>query len=313
MRTSLPRAKLTADVGLREPPELDWLRRQQAQSAALDALKTIKLQLASEASAIERMLHNKAGTPQPFVLDCLRCRGIARRRALHNAELQLRGAIINGERDLLDIRWLAPHDHLIAQPQHRDEYQSNITTHICLIWPDTTSTFTVWSRWLLEASTNALGRFLQFSKEVDLRGALLEAAAAYAAADCNVVFANPTSLYLRAGHGVFVADLIKGQIENSDCSCLYVRAHTWLSDKTLGERQQPLPAAKHPANSIATLLLRQARSKDHPSPRSQPSRTIWQVSLNNSQKPLALLSCWEAREVDDNCKQFVGRFLPGSS
>jgi hypothetical protein len=132
----MPKAEFTANAELRESPELDWLRRQQAQSAALDALKAIKHQLAAEAEAIERMLHNKAGTPQPFVLDCLRCRGIARQRALHNAELQLRGAIINGERDLLDIRWLAPHDHLIAQPQHPDEYQSNITTHICLIWPD---------------------------------------------------------------------------------------------------------------------------------------------------------------------------------
>jgi hypothetical protein len=185
------------------------------------------------------------------VLDCLRCRGIARRRALHDAELQLRGAIINGERDLLDIRWLAPHDHLIAQPQHPDEYQSNITTHICLIWPDTTGAFTVWSRWLLEASTNSLGRFLQFLKGADLRSALFEAAAAYAAADCNVVFANPTALYLRAGHGVFVSDLIKGQIENSDRSCLYVRAHTWLSDKTLGNRR---PLAEFPGDQLGFAI-----------------------------------------------------------
>jgi hypothetical protein len=77
----------------------------------------------------------------------------------------------------------------------------------------------------LEASTNALGHFLQFSKGVDLRNALFEAATAYVAADCNVVFANPTPLYLRAGPGVFVCDLVYGQIENSDRHCLYVRAH----------------------------------------------------------------------------------------
>lgn len=189
--------------------------------------------------------------------------GIARQRALRNAEGQLRGAVINGERDLLDIRWLAPHDHLIAQPMHADEYQSNIATHICLIWPNSTGAFTVWSRWLLEASTNALGRFLQYSQGADLRSALFEAAAAYVAADCNAVLANPISLHLRAGPGVFVGDLIHGVIENSNHCCLYVRAGTWLSDAMLGKRQ-PLLRAQNPEDSIATLLLRQARSKDYP-------------------------------------------------
>ena len=249
------------DVELREPQELGWLRRQHDQLTALETLKAIKHQQAPEAEAIERMLHSNAGAPQPCVLDCLRCRGIARQRALGNAEVRLRGAIINGERDLLDIRYLTPHDHLIAQPMHPDEYQSNITTHICLKWPDTTGAFTVLSRWLLEASTNALGRFLQFSKGADLRSALFETAAAYVAADCNAVFANPTSLYLRADHGVFVCDLTHSLIENSNRYCLYVRAKTWFSDNK-GVRRQPLPAAKQMKDSVATMLLRQARSTE---------------------------------------------------
>jgi hypothetical protein len=254
---------LTANVELREPQGLDWLRRQHDQLTALENLKTIKDRLATEADAIERQLRNETSLPASFITDCVAKRGVARQRALRLAERKLTGAVINGSVDLLDIRWLAPHDHLIAQPTHPNEYQSNITTHICLIWPDRTGAFTVWSRWLLEVSTNALGRFMQYSQGADLRGALFEAAAAYVAADANDIFAHPISLHLRAGPGVFVGDLIHGVIEHSNNSCLYVRAGTWLADAMLGKRQ-PLLRAQKPEDSIATLLLRQARSKDYP-------------------------------------------------
>jgi hypothetical protein len=96
-----------------------------------------------------------------------------------------------------------------------------------------------------------------------LRSALFEAAAAYVAADCNAVLANPISLHLRAGPGVFVGDLVRGLIKNSNRSCLYERARTWLTDAMLG-KPQPLLRAQKPEDSIATLLLRQARSKDYP-------------------------------------------------
>lgn len=132
MKASLkPRAKLVANAEL-ETQELGWLRRQHAQLAALDDLKAIKHQLALESEAIDGMLRNNTGTPQPCVLECLRSRGVARQRALRLARAKLPGAVINNSIDLLDIRWLAPHDHLIAQPQCPEEYQSNITTHIGL-------------------------------------------------------------------------------------------------------------------------------------------------------------------------------------
>ena len=81
-----PRASLTADVELREPQELGWLRRQHDQLMALEALKVIKQQLTPEAEAIERQLRNQSGLPASFITECVRSRGEARRRALRLAE-----------------------------------------------------------------------------------------------------------------------------------------------------------------------------------------------------------------------------------
>ena len=91
------------------------------------------------------------------------------------------------------------------------------------------------------------------------------AAAGFVASDADAVFARHQSLYLRAGAGVFAANLIVGKIKNSG-QAIYARARTWLRDDMLDGRKVPLPPAASPERSIAALLLRQARSTERKDP-----------------------------------------------
>jgi hypothetical protein len=115
MRTSLkPSANLSADAELQS----SWWERNPnwVPAAAKHQLSTIKQQLAAEAEAIEGALRNREGLPAPFIIDAIKKRGIARKAALHLASDKLKGAVISGSVDLLDIRFLAPHGPLAAQP-----------------------------------------------------------------------------------------------------------------------------------------------------------------------------------------------------
>ena len=94
-----------------------------------EAVASFKRVLKPEAEAIERQLRTKTGITKQFVIDCISRRGLARQRALRLAESKLTGAVIRGERDLLDIRYLMAHQHLIANPIHPGEKQDNITVH----------------------------------------------------------------------------------------------------------------------------------------------------------------------------------------
>jgi hypothetical protein len=69
------------------------------------------------------------------------------------------------------------------------------------------------------------------------------------------------SLYLRAGPGVFAANLILGRLRN-DVQVVYARARTWLRNDMLDSQKVPLPPATSPEQSVATLLMQQARSNE---------------------------------------------------
>ena len=71
---------------------------------------------------------------EALLIDCVLKRGMARQRALKLAQAALPGAQLNGSRDRLEVRWLAPRDHLIADVRHPGERQDNITCHIALLW-----------------------------------------------------------------------------------------------------------------------------------------------------------------------------------
>jgi hypothetical protein len=77
------------------------------------------------------------------------------------------------------------------------------------------------------------------------------------------VFARHQSLYLRAGVGVFAANLIVGKIKNAG-QAVYTRARTRLRDDMLDGQQVPRPPAASRERSIAALLLRMAREQQKP-------------------------------------------------
>ena len=220
--------------------------------AAKERLARIKRQLAPAAAVIEQRLNND-GVPDQLLIDCINKRGIARQRALKLAHAALPGAQLNGSRDRLEVRWLAPRPHLIGDVRSPGERQDNITVHISLLWRVPAGTWSFWASWLLEASDHACGRFLQYT-DSDLRAALFEAAAHFAAADIEQAVVNDRSLYLPAGPGVFACDLIRGKLKNEG-RVIYARCRTWLANTMLDAKQKPLRPAASPSASVATLLL----------------------------------------------------------
>ena len=93
------------------------------------------------------------------------------------------------------------------------------------------------------------------------------------ASDADAVFARHQSLYLRAGAGVFAANLIVGKIKEQRSGHLRpMRAHTWLRDDMLLNGEVPLPPAAIPEQSIAALLLRMVRASTNSVDRVVPPR-----------------------------------------
>ena len=120
--------------------------------AAKKQLASLKRTLAPAAAVIEHHLYGGEGFPDHLLTDCILERGIARQRALKTAHAASPGAVVNGSRDLVDVRWQSPRDHLIADVRHPGEAQSNITVHIALLWRAPVGTWSFWAAWLLEAS-----------------------------------------------------------------------------------------------------------------------------------------------------------------
>ena len=110
-------------------------------------------------------------------------------------------------------------------------------------------------------SSPSAGRFYQNGGGADLGDALYETVAGFAGADVDVIFACHQSLYLRAGAGVFAANLIFRQNQEWWRPAIYARARTWLRNEMLEPRQSPLPpAAIAEERSVAALLFRMARA-----------------------------------------------------
>jgi hypothetical protein len=158
-----------------------------------------------------------------LITDTINKRGVARQRALKLAQTRLKYAAIVGGRDLVDIRWLRPHQHIITSVRAPGERQDCIVVHIALIWREAEAT-TLWQRWLLEVADHAAGRFLQLAPQADLRQAMFEAAQCFVASSFDHVICNQRGLYLRAGPGAFAADMVAGKIEGSGKERLPLRA-----------------------------------------------------------------------------------------
>jgi hypothetical protein len=140
--------------------------------------------------------------------------------ALQRLAATLKGAVVSGSRDLIEVRWLAPRKHLIVDVQHPGELQDSICVHIALMWREPSGSVTYWANFLFECPDHACGRFLQWAPDGDLHAALFEAAANFTAADAHEVQAHlprtdgrtvERTICLRGGPGVFAANVINGK------------------------------------------------------------------------------------------------------
>ena len=198
----------------------------------------------------------------------LRRRGVARQKALKVLRAALPGAVVIGKKDFIEIRWLAPCEHVIAAARHPRDLQDCIICNVLLAWRKPSArNAEVWAGWLTEIPDHAAARLIERAPNVDLRVCLFEAAAAFAAADAQAVlgkFNAGISIYLPAGPGAFGVEIIPGKIEKTGRDMLYARAGTWISDGALEpyQRRRLLTAAPSPKRNVATLLLKMAQAGD---------------------------------------------------
>jgi hypothetical protein len=90
-------------------------------------LEVFKRALLAPAARIERYV----ALPSPLLADCLQRRGVARQRAVVHLTRTLPGAVINSARDVIDIRWLSPSEHLICDTKNPSELQSVFALLCC--------------------------------------------------------------------------------------------------------------------------------------------------------------------------------------
>ena len=252
------------------------------------ALHDFKDALSKEAAVIEA--HLKGCVPSALIVDCIKRRGLARQRALQRLATTFgSAATVRGEKDAIEIRWLNSRDRLLLDPRDPGEDQPCTCVHFAVVWREPNGNVTFYANWLLEVANHALARLIQRAPTTDLRRCLFEAAACFAAADKDEVFANNRSFYLRSGPGAFSAELILGRIQSTGARAVYARARTFFTEPMLEPQQQPLAPAATPANSVATLLLSFARELD-----SRPSREAAPMPLQSSSHGIGANLCVQA-------------------
>ena len=199
-------------------------------------LRQLKEDLDRDADATEKLLVSNRNVASRRVTDCIRRRGVARQRALREVRDRCPGAVVVGQRDSLELRWLSPHRHVLAEPRRPGERQDCIVGHVALLWSDLDGIGeTLWRRWLIEAPDHATHRFLQRAPGSSLKAALFEAMTSFAGADAVTrAAAKGADVFLKAGLGAFVCDPIHGTIEGSDVKVVYARARTWLPGNDAG-------------------------------------------------------------------------------
>jgi hypothetical protein len=189
---------------------------------------------------------------------CIKRRGLSRQRALTALRSALPGAVVTGRRDCIEVRWLAPREHLIVDTDDPGELQSGICVHIALLWREPNGSGTFHLNYLLEVPDHACARFLQRAPAANLHAALFEAANAFTAADQEDValaLVHRDTIYLSSGPGVFACDVIAGKIKDSDKRLVFARARTWLNDAMLEQAQTPLKPAPTADCTVAAMVL----------------------------------------------------------
>jgi hypothetical protein len=224
------------------------------------ALRKFKDELAKEAAIVEAHLYGC--TPSAMITDCIKRRGLSRQRALQRVT-NLFGdvAVISGSRDAVEIRWLNGRDRLLLDPRDPGEEQPCTCVHFALLWREPSGSTTFYANWLLEVADHALARLIERTPTTDLRQCLFDAADAFAAADYQEAFDRNHSFYLAAGGGAFGAELIMGQLKETNARTIYSRARTFFTNKMANwNRRRLLKPAASPERTVAAMLLSLART-----------------------------------------------------
>jgi hypothetical protein len=241
--------------------ERAWLQhdpqRDRIPSAIGRRLRVLKKEFEPTSVKIKAALQDEVLLRQ-LVEDCCRRRGVARQNVLKAARRNFADATIRiGFMNVLEVTWLAPSRHVIADP--KDHGQRQDCTLVCYIAAWSTPPFGIrlCSAWSLEIPDHAAGRFLQRAGDnADFRSALFEAANHFYGADMAEVaphVGRNTDIYLPAGGGAFVSTVIGAR--SGGHSFLYARAATWVDETMLRADQIPLREAETADRSVAALLL----------------------------------------------------------
>jgi hypothetical protein len=222
-------------------------------------VRAFKRELAPPAAAISRTLVDPAWRDR--VVDALCKRAKGRERALVKVRKALAGANVALGGNTLAVNFLAPSMSVLASRGDDPGLEQDcVLARVALAWmAQRTATF--WSQWIFEAPDHALGRLLQRCPQTDLADCLTEAAAAFLDADAGAICdaaKHRQSIYLRAGDGAFVTEVIGADVGNGGV-VLYARARTFLNQRQLSDSQVPVGAAADASASVLDLLLEIAR------------------------------------------------------
>jgi len=225
-------------------------------------LRRFKARIAESAAVIENVIDTKA--TKKLVADFCYKKNVGQDRVLRKLRKHLPGAVvlpIHGEH-AVQMTWISPSEPLLLTPRDPGEEQPCVLMNFAIAWrPKEMRGHTAfWSGTLLEVPDHACGRLFQRDATADLGACLTEAAAEFLSADAEVVAEsiNGTAVYVRAGRGCFVCEVIVA-MDTLGQQALYLRSRTWLSSDQLRSDQTFLRPAKDADGSVLTLLLTIAR------------------------------------------------------
>jgi hypothetical protein len=246
--------------------ERSWLQHDPARAEIAPdiwrKLRAFKHGLVTTAGTIESIL-KRDELIRPFIEDVVRRRGAPRQDKLKALRRLLPGAnvaIARTNRKIVEISWLSPKPPILANPEHHGEKQDCVLVCFLAAYPTAARAVTAHSAWALEVPDHAACRFLQRAgDDADLTAALFAGGLSFVAAEAETVAAligTDTSIYLKAGPGVFVGTVIGAKTTDGASNFIYGRVHTWLRTDMLKPDQVPLPRATDPEQTVAVGLWR---------------------------------------------------------
>jgi hypothetical protein len=224
-------------------------------------LRTIKSALGVTAVKIESALADP-GARQLFRGGLLKRNPTGRGRALAKLRRAFAGAAVSDDEATIEVVWVAPSEPLIAKARTPGEKQDCLLLCLALAWTPTRSAVQFWRGIVLEVSDHAAARLLQRAPNANAHNCLHEAGAAFMAADAREIIkaaANRRAIFLPAGPGALVADVIPGH--DGERLRVYARCKSWLTHTMLMPHQRFVAATPDVDRAMTTFLLHVANHK----------------------------------------------------